>query len=500
MPGGGFVAENGGSVRDYGGGVTFSVVMTCLMAASCGLIFGYDTGVSGGVTQMDSFLSKFFLEVLSGKKNAKRDAYCKYDNQALTAFTSSLFIAGAMSSVVASRVTKRVGCQIIMLIGGALFLSGSIINAAAVNISMLIIGRMLLGFGIGFTLQLHHNKAPAMQYISSVSSRDHLQGGAAHSPQPTMVFAVFGILSATVTNYFTNRIPGGWRISLGIAGIPGAIIVIGALFVLDTSSSLVLRGHLDKARAALQRIRGLDANIDAEFKDITCKPYRQCLVIGLGIPVFFELTGIIIIAVFTPVLFRTVGFNSEKAMLGSVINSITNLVATLLSSSDMDRTGRRFLFIVGGMGLMLCEVAITWLMADHLGRNHGLTMPQNYAIGVLVLICLCTFCSGLSWAPLRWVLPSEIYPVEVRSAGQAMSISVALCLSFLQLQVFIAMLCGMKFAVFLFFIGWLLVMVIFVVLFLPEVKGVPLETMRLVWAKHWYRRRFSKQESQVSSF
>ncbi|CAN6269965.1 unnamed protein product [Urochloa humidicola] len=75
------IPADGGSVRDYGEGVTFSVVVTCLMAASCGLILGYDSGVSGGVTQMESFLSKFFPEVLRGMKNTKRDAYCKYDNQ-----------------------------------------------------------------------------------------------------------------------------------------------------------------------------------------------------------------------------------------------------------------------------------------------------------------------------------------------------------------------------------------------------------------------------------
>ena len=103
---------------------------------------------------MDSFLSKFFPDVIEGRKNAKVDAYCKYDNQWLTGFTSSLWIAGTLSSLVASRVTRRVGRQAIMLIGGALFLTGSIINAAAVNIAMLIIGRMLLGFGLGFTLQV----------------------------------------------------------------------------------------------------------------------------------------------------------------------------------------------------------------------------------------------------------------------------------------------------------------------------------------------------------
>lgn len=355
---------------------------------------------SGGVTQMESFLSKFFPEVQSRMKIPKHDAYCKYDNQWLTAFTSSLFIAGTLSSLVASQVTRRVGRQAIMLIGGVMFLVGSVINAAAVNIAMLIMGRILLGFGLGFTLQVCGGPKILVLYslgvfrspILTIFSTDHLffflpQSAPVYLSETAPArwrgaftssfntFVVIGILSATITNYFTNRIPGwGWRVSLGLAAVPGVIVVVGAFFIPDTPSSLVLRGQPDGARAALQRIRGDGTNIDAEFKDIVhavdearrndvgsfrrlfSKQYRHYLVAGLAVPVFYEFTGMIVIAVFSPVLFRTVGFNSQKAILGSVINSMTNLVATVLSSFVMDRTGRRFLLIVGGIGMLLCEV------------------------------------------------------------------------------------------------------------------------------------------------
>ncbi|GJN02742.1 hypothetical protein PR202_ga20123 [Eleusine coracana subsp. coracana] len=362
-----------------------------------------------------------------------------------------------------------------MLIRGMLFLAGSIVNAASVNIAMLIIGRMLLGFGLGFTLQA----APV--YLSETAPTKWR--GAFTSAYNA--FVVIGILSATVTNYFTNRIEWGWRLSLGPAAVPGAVIVLESLFVSDTPISLVMRGQHDQARAALQRIRGADTDIDAEFKGIIravevarqndegafrrlfSKEYRHYLAIGVAIPVFYEFTGMIVISVFSPVLFRTVGFNSQKAILGSVINSMTNLASTLVATFVVDRVGRRVLFIIGGLGMMLCEVAISWIMTDHLGTHEGVTMPLNYSTAVLVLICMCTFSFGLSWAPLRWVVPSEIYPVEVRSAGQAMSISITLCISFVELQVFIALLCAMKYAVFLFYAACLLAMMIFVVVFLP---------------------------------
>ncbi|KAG2572526.1 hypothetical protein PVAP13_7KG184155 [Panicum virgatum] len=153
MAGGGFAVAGAAPSADYGGRVTFSVVVTCLMAASGGLIFGYDIGISGGVTAMESFLSAFFPGVLRRMAAARRDQYCVYDSHALTAFTSSLYLAGLAASLVASRVTKAVGRQAVMLAGGALFFAGAAVNAAAVNIAMLIVGRMLLGFGIGFTNQ-----------------------------------------------------------------------------------------------------------------------------------------------------------------------------------------------------------------------------------------------------------------------------------------------------------------------------------------------------------
>lgn len=130
------------------------------------------------------------------------------------------------------------------------------------------------------------------------------------------------------------------------------------------------------------------------------------------------------------------------------------------------------------------------ILAGHLGKHNAVTMPRDYAVAVLVLMCLYTFSFGVSWGPLKWVVPSEIYPVEIRSAGQAITLSVALTLSFTQTQVFISMLCAMKYAIFLFYSGWVLAMTLFVAAFLPETKGVPLETMRSVWARHWFWRKF----------
>lgn len=145
---------------------------------------------------------------------------------------------------------------------------------------------------------------------------------------------------------------------------------------------------------------------------------------------------------------------------------------------------------------LINKVAIAWIMAAHLGTHDAVSMPRNYATGVLVMILLGVFFFSVSWSAVRWPVLSEVYPVEVRSAGQAVSVSVWLCLTFAELQAFIKMLCEIKYGVFLVHAGCLLVATVFVAAFLPETQGVPLETMRSVWKDHWYWRRFVKDEKK----
>lgn len=100
---------------------------------------------------MEPFLKKFFPEVYTRmKSDTKISNYCKFDSELLTSFTSSLYIAGLLASLFASLVTRAYGRKTSILAGGAAFLAGSALNGAALNIYMLILGRILLGVGVGF--------------------------------------------------------------------------------------------------------------------------------------------------------------------------------------------------------------------------------------------------------------------------------------------------------------------------------------------------------------
>lgn len=111
--------------------------------------------LSGGVTNMNPFLKKFFPSVYRKlNEDTTVNQYCKFNSLVLTLFTSSLYLAALVSSFFASWMTRRFGRKITMLLGGAISLAGAAINGAAKDVAMLIIGRILLGIGVGFANQV----------------------------------------------------------------------------------------------------------------------------------------------------------------------------------------------------------------------------------------------------------------------------------------------------------------------------------------------------------
>ncbi|KAM0951896.1 putative major facilitator, sugar transporter, major facilitator superfamily [Dioscorea sansibarensis] len=497
MAGGAIINTAGG--KDYPGKMTLFVFLTCLVAATGGLIFGYDIGISGGVTSMDSFLKKFFPAVYSKQQaNHSTNQYCKFDSQLLTTFTSSLYLAALIASFFASTVTRVFGRKWSMFGGGVVFLVGAAINGAAKNVAMLIIGRILLGIGVGFANQ----SVPV--YLSEMAParrRGLLNMG-------FQLMITIGILVANLINYGTAKISGGWgwRISLALAAVPAAIITLGSLFLPDTPNSLIERGHDEKAREMLRRIRGTD-DITLEYNDLMVaseeskavkhpwrniiqRKYRAQLTMVILIPFFQQFTGINVIMFYAPVLFETIGFGANASLMSAVISGLVNVLATLVSIFTVDKYGRRILFLEGGIQMIICQVIVGTLIAAKFGVSGEGNFSKLYAGFVVLFICLYVAGFAWSWGPLGWLIPSEILPLEIRSAGQSVNVSVNMLFTFLIAQVFLSMLCHMKFGLFYFFCGWVAIMTIFIYYFLPETKNVPIEEMVLVWKNHWFWGKF----------
>ncbi|XP_012067145.1 sugar transport protein 10 [Jatropha curcas] len=493
MAGGGFVAQGGG--KKYEGGVTPFVIMTCLVAAMGGLIFGYDIGISGGVTSMNAFLEKFFPSVYKKETETHHEnMYCKFESHLLQLFTSSLYVAALVASFLASMVTRAFGRKISMLLGGLVFLLGAILTGAAMNVLMLIIGRLLLGVGVGFANQ----SVPV--YLSEMAPAQ-LRGALNIGFQMAITL---GILAANLINYGTAKIKGGWgwRVSLALAAVPAIMIIVGSLFLPDTPNSILERGHPEKAKAMLRKIRGTD-NVEYEFQDLVeaseaakrvqnpwrniMQPkYRPQLVICTLVPFFQQLTGINVIMFYAPVLFKTLGFGDDASLMSAVITGVVNVLATLVSVYCADKFGRRALFLQGGAQMIICQVLVGIMIATTFGTTGVGKLSGGEANFVLSLICLYVAAFAWSWGPLGWLVPSEICSLEIRSAGQAINVCVNMFFTFVIGQFFLSMLCHMKFGLFLFFAGFVILMTLFVFFFLPETKNVPIEEMNRLWKAHWF--------------
>jgi sugar porter (SP) family MFS transporter len=361
---------------------------------------------------------------------------------------------------------------------------------------MLIIGRVFLGIGIGFG-----NQAVPL-YLSEIAPAK-IRGAVNQLFQLT---TCLGILIANLINYGTNQIhPWGWRLSLGLATVPAAVMFFGALFLPETPNSLVEQGRMDEARTVLEKIRGTK-NVEAEFADLldasqaaqaVKNPFRNLLkrknrpqlVIGaLGIPAFQQLTGMNSILFYAPVIFQSLGFGTGASLYSSIITGVTLVVAALISMSLVDKFGRRAFFLEAGTEMIIYMVIVAVTLALKFGT--GVVLSKGIGAFLVIVICLFVLAYGRSWGPLGWLVPSELFPLETRSAGQSVVVCVNLFFTALIAQCFLVSLCHLKYGIFLVFAGLVFTMSVFIYFLLPETKQVPIEEVYLLWENHWFWKRY----------
>lgn len=137
-------------------------------------------------------------------------------------------------------------------------------------------------------------------------------------------------------------------------------------------------------------------------------------------------------------------------------------------------------------------------MLAKLTDTNTLSKGQAWVVVVLVCVYVCAF--AWSWGPLGWLIPSETFPLETRAAGFACAVSSNMFFTFLIAQAFLSMLCHMRAGIFFFFAGWIVIMGIFVLFFLPETKGVSIDEMEeKAWKKHPVWKRFMSDDSIAES-
>ncbi|GJN20121.1 hypothetical protein PR202_gb07454 [Eleusine coracana subsp. coracana] len=275
------------------------VVLSCAVAGSGGVLFGYDLGISGGVTSMDSFLKRFFPEAYRQKQDSIVSNYCQFNSELLTLFTSSLYIAGLVASLAASSVTGSVG-------------------GAAINVPMLLLNRILLGVGLGFTNQsipLYLSEIAPPKYRGAINNCFELS-------------VSIGVLFANILNYFVAKTTTGWgwRISLSMAAIPAAFLTMGALFVPETPSFIIqCDGDINKARILLQKLRGT-TSIQEELDDlVSASKLSRTTRSGINAMNFYA-----------PIMFRTIGLKESASLLSAVVTRLCAIFANVMAIIMVD--------------------------------------------------------------------------------------------------------------------------------------------------------------------
>ncbi|KAK6130260.1 hypothetical protein DH2020_036001 [Rehmannia glutinosa] len=508
------------AIEHYNSKITPYVFACWILAAFGGLMFGYDIGISGGVTAMDDFLIKFFPQVHERKMHVYEDNYCKYDDHMLQLFTSSLYLAALVASFFASKACNVLGRRPTILMASCFFIAGAILCAFAEFKWMLIVGRILFGIGVGFEMSVLYLTDDVFEkFLQAVPlflteiAPIHQRGGVNVLFQQ---FVTIGILIANLINYGTSNLhPNGWRISLGLAAVPGFILFVGSLVITETPASLVQRGKDDEGKAALKKVRGVD-DVDAEFELIMAAneqgkqvkhPFNRifkksgipALIVSNMIQVFQQFTGINAIMFYAPVLFQTLGFKSDASLLSAVITGLVNVFSTFVSVFTVDKFGRRKLLLQACVQMFISQVAIGVILLTHL-KPQG-TLDKGLAAVVVILVCTFVMSFAWSWGPMGWLIPSELYPIETRTAGFAVAVSTNMIFTFVIAQAFLSMMCHMKAHIFFFFSAWILAMGLFVLFLLPETKGIPSDQVEeRLWKTHPVWKKFFKNDGKGEGF
>ncbi|XP_010530444.1 PREDICTED: sugar transport protein 1-like [Tarenaya hassleriana] len=446
--------EGGGRRRAEDTSLTCYCFLVCVAAAACGLMAGFNIGVIGGVASMPSFRQRFFA--------ANANTSCDYDPSIAAKVTSAFYAAALFSSFLLSPLVKRkLGCKVSMESGCVLVALGALFSFSAQSLWMLVIGRCFVGIGLRLLRQ------SVRQYVSEMAPYRHRRA----LGMMFKVFIAMGRVMAAIVNYSFHGIKGGWdwRLSFGSEGVLATVFLfVTCIFLPSTPKHLLERGKPEQARSLLQRLRGVDVDVEPELRDTVCamtqdgdlpllklfnRNYWPHLVMVVMIPLLRQLTGAKVMMTFAPALLVKIWFSKDIAWLSDIVIASVNLTAKIYGAFGIEMFGRRQLFLGGGVLMFLSQVVIAIIVRV----QFGWSLPGWYATTVTALICTYVIGYSCSWGRLEWFVPSEI-----RSAALGVTAFVDLLSEFLVALLFHPMLCHVEFWWFL-FVAFLLMLIKFLV-------------------------------------
>lgn len=382
------------------GARSLAVLIAALLAACGGLIQGFDTGgISNG---SQSIIGQFHLST---------------DLQGVV--TSMVLVGAMLGAVIGGSLADRLGRRSVLVGCGAVFCAGVIVETTAGSLAPLLAGRVLAGLAIGIA------SCVSTLYISEISPPAKRGGLLSFFQLAVTVGIACGILVALTI----GAQPWAWRALLGVGLIPGLLLFLGMLAMPESPVWLHHKGRDEAARSALARLRPAE-ELAAEWQrmnlpdepsagrnvgDFLSPAIRLALVVGVGMALVQQITGINAVMYYAPSIFEAAGFTAARdAMLDDLLLALLLVIVTFVASRLVDKLGRRTL-LLWGLGGMVAALFVLGAAFAQVGRFPF--VPWLILAGLFLYIAAFALGPG----PCIWLVIAEIYPMEIR--GRAMSVA-----------------------------------------------------------------------------
>ncbi|KAH9944779.1 MFS monosaccharide transporter [Amylocystis lapponica] len=404
----------------------------CAVFASIGgLLFGYDQGVIANVLVMRDFTERWPIGA--------------WEKGLMTAVLELGALFGALTAgMFADSYSRRQS----ILVACVIFCVGSAFQVGATSLTYLTLGRAVGGLGVGALSML------SPLYMAEISPPE-VRGSLMALEQFAIVLgAVLGFW----TGFFTRDMRGSasWRVPLGIQLFPGILLGIGCFFLPPSPRLLVAQGRIDEALVSLARLRlrtsaerDSDPLLQIELLEMQAEAalvgqklgqtpktsglrtearawallfghrYRRRTYIGILMMFFQQWSGINALLYYGPTLVRSLGLQGDDVTLvvsGGI--GIVQFFAVLPAIVFIDRLGRKPLLRGGSAIMALSHFCIAILVHQFEGE-----WPLHASAAWVCVACVYMFTAayGMSYGPIGWVLPSEVFPLSMRSKGVALS-------------------------------------------------------------------------------
>ncbi|AJU72167.1 Hxt6p [Saccharomyces cerevisiae YJM682] len=466
--------------------VTVSIM--CIMIAFGGFVFGWDTGTISGFINQTDFIRRFGMKHKDGTN---------YLSKVRTGLIVSIFNIGcAIGGIILSKLGDMYGRKVGLIVVVVIYIIGIIIQIASINKwYQYFIGRIISGLGVGGIAVL----SPML--ISEVSPK-HLRGTLVSCYQ-LMITA--GIFLGYCTNYGTKTYSNSvqWRVPLGLCFAWALFMIGGMTFVPESPRYLAEVGKIEEAKrsiavsnkvavddpSVLAEVEAVLAGIEAEklagnasWGELfaTKNKIFQRLIMGAMIQSLQQLTGDNYFFYYGTTIFKAVGLSDSFET--SIVLGIVNFASTFVGIYVVDRYGRRTCLLWGAASMTACMVVYASVGVTRLWPN-GQDQPSSKGAGncMIVFACFYIFCFATTWAPIAYVVVSETFPLRVKSKAMSIATAANWLWGFL-IGFFTPFITGaINFYYGYVFMGCLVFMFFYVLLVVPETKGLTLEEVNTMW-------------------